>query len=788
MSFSRDKKAQMTSSPSPTPPTDVSPTQGELAARQADHELAHEQSFVDRAYQRLDALRDDYRATQKQVHATHGVGNAQGWTERDAIAAHLGDIAARLEQVEDRLVFGRIDTQNAQTHYIGRTALSEESGHSLLVDWRAPAARPFYQATGKDPLGVVRRRHIHTQARKVIGLEDDLLQASSDVAHGMELQGEGALMSALSQARDGRMGDIVSTIQAEQDAVIRASGDGLLVLQGGPGTGKTAVALHRAAYLLYAERERLERSGVLIVGPSRVFLRYIEQVLPSLGESGVVSVTMGDLVPGIKARGVDSEEVAEIKGREAWARIAKQAVRAIQRLPKTDQLLEVWSRSVTLTPADVRTARHRARSTNKQHNIAREGFALELIDVLAKRLIIEAGDARSEEEISSDDLRMWRAEVRSSLDARRAINLAWMPTSSVTLLERLYARPDFLAHVNQLAGSPLSKKDMSALYRAKGSPLTVSDVPILDELEEFLGTFAPFEAGDSARRAAEEADEIARAQEAISAQGLGGGIVTAEMLAERARGYEEVSPMAERAASDRTWTYGHIVVDEAQDLSPMAWRALLRRNPSLSFTVVGDLDQRRGHSRPQTWPEALGPAARAYAGEHILTVSYRTPGALTRLAARVMAEAGAPLLHPLTAVREVEDAYSLVHVPTGDSKPREVASDPLWEAVEAEVERACARLDESVGEGRGRVAVVVGQERARVWKADIEGYSGLEHRVSLLGAVGVKGLEFDHVIVVAPSEILEDGPGDLFVALTRATQSMSVVYSTALPAGMDEVP
>ena len=758
---------------------------GKNTAQRADNELSREQSFVDRAYHRLDELRTDYRSSQKSVHANHGVGNAQGWTERDAIAAHLGDLAARLENVEDRLVFGRIDTENGDAHYIGRTALSEASGASLLVDWRAPAARPFYQATGKDPLGVIRRRHIHTRTRRVIGIEDDLLQASSQAAQNMELQGEGALMSALGQARDGRMGDIVSTIQAEQDAVIRASGDGLLVLQGGPGTGKTAVALHRAAYLLYSERERLERSGVLIVGPSRVFLRYIEQVLPSLGESGVVSVTMGDLIPGIKARGVDSETVSAIKGREVWARIAKQAVRAIQRLPRHDQLLEVWSRSVTLTPADVRAARNRARSTNKQHNIARTGFALELIDVLAKRLIIEAGDARTEAEIDPEDLRMWRDEVRSSMDARRAINLAWMPTSSVTLLERLYARPDFLAQVNQMAGSPLSKQDMAAVYRPKGSQLTISDVPILDELEEYLGTFAPYEAGATARRAAEEAEEIARAQDAINSQGLGGGIVTAEMLAQRSRGYEDISPLAERAASDRSWTYGHIVVDEAQDLSPLAWRALLRRNPSLSFTVVGDLDQRRGHERPTTWPEALGPASRAYAGEHILTVSYRTPGALTRLAERVMAAVGAPLLHPLTAVREVDDAYSIHYVENATGPAQPIDSDPLWPAVHAAVEQASARLDARVGEGRGRIAVVVGAHRAHAWNADIEGYSGLEQRVSLLGAVGVKGLEFDHVIVVEPTEILSDGPGDLFVALTRATHSMTVVYGSELPAGLE---
>lgn len=747
-------------------------------------EFAVEQAFVDRAYSRLDDLRAAYRSAQQSVHANHGVDNAQGWTERDAIAAHLGDVAARLEHVEDRLVFGRLDTEKSEVRYIGRAALSNEDATTLLVDWRAPAARPFYQATGKDPLGIVRRRHIQTRARRVISLEDDLLVADAQAVDASSLQGEGALMSALGKARDGRMGDIVATIQAEQDAVIRAEDDGLLVLQGGPGTGKTAVALHRAAYLLYAQRERLERSGVLIIGPSRVFLRYIEQVLPSLGESGVVSLTMGDLVPGLKARAFDSEAIAEVKGREVWAELARLAVRAIERVPEADQRLTVWSRTVTLTRADISAARARARRSGKPHNVAREGFALELIDVLAKRIIIEAKEARDEDSIDPDDLRMWKAEVRASMDARRAINLAWMPTSSVTLLERLWARPAFLAEVNRRAGLPLSDADCSLLRRDKGAPLTVSDVPILDELEEHLGPFAPFEHHSRAQRAAEEAEELARAQETLSAQGLGGGIVTAEMLATSARGYTEVAPLAERAASDRSWTYGHIVVDEAQDLSPLAWRALMRRCPSRSFTVVGDLDQRRGHSRPTSWPDALGPAARAYNGEHILTVSYRTPGTLTRLAATVMEQAGSPLLHELVAVREVEDAYQVTSIEGATLAAPD--KDRLWPAVEQAVAQACTRLDAQVGEGMGRVAVVVGHDRAAAWNADVEGYTAREQRVSLLGAVGVKGLEFDHVVVVEPAEILADGPGDLFVALTRATQSMYVVHSLPLPAGMED--
>ena len=444
-----------------------------------------EQDFVDRAYERLDALRASYRERQGRVHSTHGVGNAQGWTEREALSAHLGEMAARLEGVEERLVFGRLDMVDQSVRHVGRLSLSHEDGTPLLVDWRAPAARPFYQATSAEPDGVVRRRHISTRDRRVTGLEDELLDASN--ASGLELQGEGALMHALSEARDGRMGDIVATIQSEQDRIIRASDKGLMVVQGGPGTGKTAVALHRIAYLLYAHRERLERSGVLLVGPSRLFLRYIEQVLPSLGETGVVSVTLGDLVPGVNARVSEDEAVARIKGLPAWAKIVKEAVRALAKLPDGDQVLRVWNREVTLTRADVESARRRAKRSGRPHNVARESFARELMDVLALRLAREAGDADSEGGVDPEVKRSWLVEIRDSVDCRRAINTAWMPTSAQTLLRRLYARPEVLAAANRKAGSPLRPDELAALVRPRSAPWTVSDVPILDECEELLG-------------------------------------------------------------------------------------------------------------------------------------------------------------------------------------------------------------------------------------------------------------------------------------------------------------
>lgn len=300
----------------------------------AEH-LQEEQAAVDRRYARLDALRAQVAERLRHTRRAGPSGSPQNRSERDAFATLYEDRLAQLDAVEQRLTFGRLDLQDGTTHYVGRIGLTDDDHTVLLTDWRAPAAQPFYRATAAQPDGVVRRRHLVTRGRTVTGVEDEVLDLDALAAAGTDvrtLSGEGALLASLGSARTGRMGDIVATIQAEQDAVIRSDLAGALVVQGGPGTGKTAVALHRAAYLLYAHRRTLERSGVLLVGPSRVFLRYIDQVLPSLGETGVVTVTLAELFPGVVADGEEPDEVAEIKGRLVWPHILARAVRQRQGL------------------------------------------------------------------------------------------------------------------------------------------------------------------------------------------------------------------------------------------------------------------------------------------------------------------------------------------------------------------------------------------------------------------------------------------------------------------------
>lgn len=720
-----------------------------------NEELRKEQDFVDTAYEVLDELRKRYREHQRSAEASKWRNTPQALTERDAFAAHWGDEASRLESIVDGLVFGRIDNTDDSTHYIGRIGLRDQGGEQILIDWRAPASRPFYQATGANPQGVVRRRHIRTRGRAVIGVEDELLNTDSKPDGKLVFQGEGALMQALSEARDGQMSDIVSTIQAEQDAIIRRGSDGLLVIQGGPGTGKTAVALHRAAYLLYAERARLESSGVLIVGPSNIFLRYIDQVLPSLGENGVVSTTIGRLLPGYSAIAQDSSQAREIKGRMAWVHIAKRAVRSFERVPN-DTPLSIASYRVTLRSETVKAARASARRSGKPHNEAWEGFALELMDDLARQMNEQVG--------ASEHLSWYHDYIRGSKEARRAINLAWLPVSALQVLEKLYANETFL---EQMAPE-LTESERATIRRLRGSALTESDIPILDELEELLGTLPSASASANAREQARKR-EIDAAGEAIAAMGLGHGMVSASMLAERAAGEGSDLTLSQRALRDRTWTYGHVIVDEAQELSPLAWNSLLRRCPSRSFTVTGDLDQRSSIDRAKSWSDVLGPAMRAYQGEEILTVSYRTPAAILDRANALMDELGTPAHYPLVAARDVVDAYT--KTTTGGSV----------QELQAVVKAEDAMLSKRVGAGNGRIAVIASPTSIRHLREACGWGSSLDERICLITPVESKGLEFDTVILWEPNEIIADSPGDIYVALTRPTYRLHAVSSSPLP-------
>ena len=699
----------------------------------------------------------------------------QNRSERDAFATLYEDRIAQLEAVEERLVFGRLDLDDDSRRYIGRLGLTDTEQTQLLTDWRAPAAQAFYRATAAHPDGVVRRRHVVTRGRAVTSVEDevldlDLLTGDSD-ARLSGLSGEGALLAGLAAGRTGRMGDIVATIQGEQDAIIRSELGGALVVQGGPGTGKTAVALHRAAFLLYAHRRLLERSGVLLVGPSRTFLRYIDQVLPSLGETGVVTTTVAELYPGIQATATEDEAVAELKGRALWGSVIARAVRDRERIPAQPVHVRVDGHDLVIRPNDVASAIARARRNHKPHNQARVSFVRDMLGRLAEQYVQQLG-----QEVPADERGEIVEELRTTREIRVALNLAWMPITPQKLVSDLWSKPHRLAS----AAPQLSPQQRAMLVRDADAPWTPADVPILDEAAELLGE--DDQAARAEARAATErrASELAYARQVLESTGSG-GMVSAEMLADRFATTGPTLTTAERAAADRSWTYGHVVVDEAQELSAMAWRSLLRRVPTRSLTIVGDVAQTTATAGARSWAAQLDPVLRSSWRLNELTVNYRTPAEVADTARRVAVAAHLPV-SPLTSARDVED--SLVVERASDLAGRGGRADR--EARRRDHGRLGCRADRRHRGGRTArrdrwprcgTPVCVPALGTGSSAAD------LDAPLVVLSPREAKGLEFDVVVLVEPAEVIDASAGDLYVAMTRPTRALHVLHDRPLPRG-----
>lgn len=744
-----------------------------------ERELAGERAYVGQLYQRLDQLREATESKLRSTRKNQSVGNHQNRSERDAYASFYEDRLAQYNAVDHRLAFGRLDMDDDAVRYVGRIGLATEEHERLLIDWRAPEAGTFYQATAFNRQGVRRRRHLMLERREVTGFEDDVLDSAMLDDEDASLHGEGALLAALNRKRTGRMGDIVATIQAEQDAIIRADLAGVRVVQGGPGTGKTAVALHRAAYLLYTFRERLNNSGVLVVGPSSSFMWYIERVLPSLGETGVVMSSLATLYPGLRAVPETDPAVARVKGDLRMAEVIKKAVADRQKVPATSVRLAVDSMDITLSPKLVKHARATARSTGKPHNEARETFVKVLLKELTRQLN-EKLDAAAGHAVDRPYL---EEDVRNSLDVRRAINLAWMPLSAETLVRSLFSKPEYLASATQ---GILTDAERQVLVRSADQPFTESDVPLLDEAAELLGDFSKITGAAAAQRA--EAAHQANLENARKAlenanqqlEDIGvDGVITAEQIAELNEETGERMTAARAAKSDRTWAYGHVVIDEAQELSAMQWRLLMRRCPMKSFTAVGDIAQASSAAAASSWAQALKP----FVGERFhldeLTVNYRTPAQISDAAVSVARAAGLEISAP-RAIRE------------GNWSPstRVVGAENLIPSVVATVSEEVAQA------GGGLIGVIVADSRYREVASAIStahrdntgtSKSALEHQILVLTPWEAKGLEFDVVIIVEPMDLIEaanGSVGDLYVSMTRPTQRLHLIAGTDLPAGL----
>ena len=721
-------------------------------------DLAAEQAHVDHAYERLEAMR---AAAAEMLHTAFGErgGTFQAVTERDI---RVRTSLNRLEQLElggESLIFGRIDRLPphdgngpasgngrgpVEAFHIGRLAVSDADQEPLVVDWRAPIAEPFYRATGAHPMGLVLRRHFLTEGRRILDLEDELFGDDVKVGDrvlGPGLAGSAALLAALERSRTGRMRDIVATVQREQDEIIRGPLGGALVVQGGPGTGKTAVALHRAAYLLYTHRFPLERQGVLVVGPNPVFLHYIEHVLPSLGETGVELSTIAGLFGDSAASGREDRETARLKGDRRMARVLAKAVADRQRPLRRGVQIPFGRVNLRLSSrasADlIAAARRRAGTHNARRRYVEALLWRNLYDqyvATRDRNTAAAGVDGSGADVTGPG-ELGR-ELRRRPEVAEALDRMWPVLTPEQFMHDLFgARP----LIRLAAGGLLEPGEQDRLYRRRATTVdqvqwTEADLALLDEARALLGP--------ARRRPSPGEDEGPR-------------------------------------------SYGHIVADEAQDLSPMQLRMLGRRSLSGSMTIVGDIAQATGQWAPSSWKDVLAhlPTPRGTRAVE-LTVNYRTPSEIMDLAGRVL-EASAPDLRPPESVRTTGVGPRIIAV----AGPRDELDEQVARVTREEV--AVVTGEEAAG---GTVAVIcppsllepVGAALARAG-VDFGSLAGgaLDETVTLVPLEAAKGLEFDSVVVVEPGRLVVEAAGglrSLYVAMTRATRRLSIVHAGPLPA------
>lgn len=700
-------------------------------------EFEDEQRFIDHAYECLEITKTDAWKIREMNEASMG-GTYQARFERNAFDEVLVGRLTQLDLGDSALVFGRIDrlTESPdvfESFHIGRIAVADPSREPVVVDWRAPVAEPFYRATGREPMGLARRRHFEVQGRELLGIEDELFGVGHlGVGHDEGLDGEPAsstptlrgystLLSALSRGRTGQLGDIVATIQAEQDEIIRSPQQGVLVVEGGPGTGKTVVALHRAAYLLYTFRFPLEDQGVLVVGPNRVFLRYIERVLPSLGEAGVEQVVLADLVRGHNFTAKDSEAVARIKGDLRMSQIVATAIKDRQRSLRKDAEIAFGAGYLRLTVNQSKTLVSEGRRRFRRHNAAHHWVETEIIATM-----IASGrnpDA---------DIETTRSALRDLPEFRAVINYIWPVLSAAELLHDLYSSKALLRLAAQKVCTP---QEYESLHRQRAETLgdakfSDADVAVLDEALSLLGP-KPRRNGRI-----NDADEVR--------------------------------------------TYGHIVIDEVQDLSPMQLRMISRRSLNGAMTIVGDIAQATSAHAPASWKEVLAHLPKKNSSRIIgLTVGYRIPRQIMELATRVLKSAAPQQISPVS-VRE------------GDETPKiiSVTADQLFSEMIKDTQRMVAELS------GGNVAIVCPDAMSETISAVLDkaqiahgraGVSGIEAGLTVVPVSVVKGLELDGVIVVEPAKIVAaqaHGLRALYVALTRSTKQLTVLHSEPLPKEM----
>jgi DNA helicase IV len=745
-------------------------------------EIAIEQLVVDKVYAELTkateraALVEAEGLARGRTDRTGDIRDEEitGLFERDALVFNANKRRAILETQYEGLVFGRLDlgsdgdgsdhdrsVDNRETRYVGRLGVRDDEYESLVIDWRAPAAAPFYRSTPVEPMGVLRRRVLRCKGADVIGIEDDLMvpEAPEDLV----VVGDGALMAALTRSRGGRMRDIVATIQRHQDEAIRAPARGVTEITGGPGTGKTVVALHRAAYLLYSDRRRYESGGILVVGPSAAYTAYIERVLPSLGEDTVTLRSLGDIAAGVTTERLDTPAAAAIKGSLKIRRILSRAVHdAIPDAP-TQLRAFVNGRAIRLDSAVLDRVRQQVLRSH-QRNHGRRAATQALAEAAWDG---DHGDelwAFVDKFVDHRDVEAFMRQWWRSLDAREV--LLWLADPQRT---RSYA-------AGILSDTEAALLSDSIKAATETGTWSVADVALIDDISSTLGamrardpddhtTYQVDELNDLNGHGVSEVDARGAADQASNQPDYATPAARGtDLAATRAthQSWYEVTPHTKmerlmNGALDDPDEYAHVLIDESQDLSPMQWRMLGRRGRWASWTVVGDAAQ-------ASWPDAV--EARQ-AREQAFGSKVRS------------------LFHMDTNYRNAREIFDYAagviraEVPDADipQAVRETGVDPIISQVTTdEVASAAADAVETLlGEVEGSVAVIAPSRWIQSLTPLADVASG---RVSVMDPMSTKGLEYDATVIVDPAEITAESPGGirvLYVALTRAAHRMTVL-------------
>jgi len=756
--------------------------------------INEEQKQIDIIYNRFYELWEEAEKRANELKASREFITMANNVERNALIDHHLDQVAIYRQVKNRLIFGKLTFEDGSTKYIGRIAITDKDKNFLLYDWRSKSSEDFYQATSINPKNIKIRTHIFLQENKIVGLEDELFDYSDK---NVSVSGESAILKSLNEGRTNKMNDIVATIQKEQDEIIRSQVDGALVVQGGAGTGKTAVALHRAAYLLYEKKNLLTKSGILLIGPNNKFLYYIDSVLPSLGETGVISKSISNLYYGIEATLTENPIAQRIKGDLKMIEGIKNMIKLYLRVPKEAIQFRHNNIDMSIEPEIIKNNQAKALKLNAPFNDQRKYFIRFMIEDLLeeyKKKINETYAGFVDSNDLAGELKEAKKDFFHIREIIRTLNYSWMQLLPKKVINDLFSSEKII----EICLPWVRTQDVPYLIKSDKENFSKFDIPLIDQADQLITSIET----STTKKYSKVQQEIAQSTvESLFQYGQDNygdrsfpAIISAEDILSRQE--QEYQPTINKLSSqDRNWTFGHVIVDEAQELSPMDWNMLIRKCPSKSFTIVGDVMQTSSPAGTRNWDQRIKEFFQDNYQIKKLTINYRNPKEVAQLAYKVLKKSGSEI--------EINEA------PRKVPKSVEIKSTGVYEVYQDAAHSAYELINQYVEFGQyGKVVVIVRPEKVeeltkaiyqfieddygQIVADQIHSLKAPDAQLEIISPEESKGLEYDAVVLVEPIDLQEfdannkqtqESKSALYIAMTRPTQKLVVVHFKDLPKG-----